>query len=349
MSSNSDSDPATEPPGADVGRRYGLHPTRWYLVETLTDSPTVIAEDDTARRCRPLKNMFRGPALPAVSAVVSEVRATRKSAHAPIPRVFGDLESLIGIPVFGPSGEVFAVQVTCRDKSHAQRPPTPVVAGWEFEIRSPEHPLRTQWTSQFRQLYGIADSADKDLSKESMGLADLYKRVPRPSDVARLMTGVIDARDGHLDDGTLVIRRDDDALRLVCYVRRAISDKGSTWLRGIDHDITSTTSTGDLAIATLDAEIASTIARTTGTHCALIDARTGLVISWVSEPVEGLDDDTIGGRTPLLDRETCLALRSNFPTVTSLTNHQTMLVRSFPCIGHGATAAALLLLSAVPY
>ena len=123
-----------------------------------------------------------------------------------------------------------------------------------------------------------------------------------------------------------------------------MSGHQSTRLRGIDHDITSTTTTGDLAISILDSEIASTIARTTGTFCAMLDAHAGTVITWISEPVNGLDDDTVGGRTPLIDANQRATLRNHRPTVACL-NGQLMLLRSFPCIGHGATAAVLILLT----
>ena len=76
----------------------------------------------------------------------------------------------------------------------------------------------------------------------------------------------------------------------------------------------------------------------------MLDAHTGTVITWVSEPVDGLDDDTVGGRTPLIDDEQRAELRNHRPTVVCL-NNRSMLLRSYPCTGHGATAAALLLLT----
>lgn len=318
------------------------------LIETLTDTPTLIAEGDSTRASRPLGNVLRGELLSAVAEVVNRVCSAAESSKV---LMGGGGGAVVGTAVCGPGGDVLGVQVTPVSPS-ARSPEPQAVAGWEFVLPRPGEPLRTAWTQQFRNLYGIESYPELPSADTSagVGLADLYRRVPRPADVAVLMNGVADAQPGDQLDGQLIARHDNGSLRLIRYVRRVVQTPEGLALRGIDHDITSTTTTGDLALKTLDSEIASTIGRVAGVQCALVDCASGFVIKWITEAPPGLDMHVSSGQAPIIDEHVLEAVRRDTAVVAQLpvTDKARFLVQNFRCIGHGTTAAALMMFTPIP-
>lgn len=271
----------------------------WLLVETLSDTPTVIAEGNRQRQLRPLGNVLRGKVFEAVSDIIAEARRSREALcrDLSIAKSDGDATLLVAHPISAPCGGVFGVQVYIGDHEQRVTPPHRVAA-WEWRTNSTGAPMSTVFTRDFRELYGIVDSRPDDTL---FGLADLYRRIPRMSDVAAVMNGVDSASAGDVRTGNLIARHDNGQRRLIRYVRRAVPQDNGVSLRGIDHDVTAPEQERLLEIETGDADIAATIARSSGSYGAVVELRSGSVIRWVSEPIPGLDLDVRGGVSPLLE------------------------------------------------
>ncbi len=164
----------------------------WILVEILGDAPTVIAEGIKQRQCRPLGNVYRGRMPTLVAGAIDTVKSSGQPVQVTLGETVGDIDLVVGKPVLGPGGDVLAVQIfTGRADSPVPQPHR--AAGWEWNLSVSAGPRRTRWTSEFRFLYGVADTRP---DHGHFGLADLYRRVPRLSDIAVLMERVDNARDG---------------------------------------------------------------------------------------------------------------------------------------------------------
>jgi hypothetical protein len=174
----------------------------WILVEILGDAPTVIAEGIKQRQCRPLGNVYRGRMLTLVAGAIDTVKSSGQPVQVTLGETVGDIDLVVGKPVLGPGGDVLAVQIfTGRADSPVPQPHR--AAGWEWNLSVSAGPRRTRWTREFRFLYGVADTRP---DHGHFGLADLYRRVPRLSDIAVLMERVDNARDGEFLSGELAIR-----------------------------------------------------------------------------------------------------------------------------------------------
>ncbi len=190
----------------------------WILVEILGDAPTVIAEGIKQRQCRPLGNVYRGRMLTLVAGAIDTVKSSGQPVQVALGETVGDIDFVVGKPVLGPGGDVLAVQIFT-GRADSPVPPPHRAAGWEWNLSVSAGPRRTRWTREFRNLYGVADTRPEH---GYFGLADLYRRVPRISDIAVLMERVDNARDGEFLSGELIARHDDGMLRLVRFVRRAV-------------------------------------------------------------------------------------------------------------------------------
>ncbi|WP_405138056.1 GAF domain-containing protein [Nocardia sp. NBC_01388] len=268
----------------------------WLLIETLSEVPTVIAEGDRQRQLRPLGNVLRGKIFESVSEVVAQVRSSREPLVRDLSSTEADACPLIAHPLIAPCGEVFGVHVHLGEPDIAA-PHPPRAAAWTWRTNSIGAPMRTPFTSDFRDLYGILDDRPEHAE---FGLADLYRRIPRMSDVAVVMNGVDSAVAGDVRSGHLIARHDSGRRRLIRYVRRSVSGPDGVVLRGIDHDVTAPGQEPLLEIETADADIAHRIARSSGSYTALVEVRSGWVIRWISEPIPGLTLEARGGAAPLL-------------------------------------------------
>ncbi|MEN0134991.1 MAG: GAF domain-containing protein [Rhodococcus sp. (in: high G+C Gram-positive bacteria)] len=321
----------------------------WILVEILGDAPTVIAEGIKQRQCRPLGNVYRGRMLTLVAGAIDTVKSSRQPVQVTLGETVGDIDLVVGKPVLGPGGDVLAVQIyTGRANDPVPQPHR--AAGWEWNLSVAAGPRRTRWTREFRNLYGVADARPEH---GYFGLADLYRRVPRISDIAVLMERVDNARDGEFLSGELVARHDDGALRLVRFVRRAVATPEGVVLRGVDHDVTHKTDVGELAIRVMDSDVASTVHAVAGVHAALVDSQHGYVIKWITGPLAGLSPEAEGGQIGLLHGEDLAAVRQRMPgrrpgpvrvavSDGSWTRHT---VRAFPVPGYGSTPVVMMTFS----
>ena len=321
----------------------------WILVEILGDAPTVIAEGIKQRQCRPLGNVYRGRMLTLVAGAIDTVKSSGQPVQVALGETVGDIDFVVGKPVLGPGGDVLAVQIFT-GRADSPVPPPHRAAGWEWNLSVSAGPRRTRWTREFRSLYGVADTRPEH---GYFGLADLYRRVPRISDIAVLMERVDNARDGEFLSGELIARHDDGMLRLVRFVRRAVETPEGVVLRGVDHDVTHKTDVGELAIRVMDSDIASTVHAVAGVHAALVDSQHGYAIKWITAPLAGLSAAAEGGQIGLLHDEDLADVRqritARLPGVArvalsdgSWSRHT---VRTFPVPGYGSTPVVMMTFS----
>ncbi|MCQ4121212.1 GAF domain-containing protein [Rhodococcus tibetensis] len=322
----------------------------WILVETLGDAPTVIAEGTRQRQCRPLGNVYRGRTLALVAGTIASVQASRQPARVLLGETVNGIGLVVARPVLGPGGDVLAVQVFTAPADRS--PPAPHrAAGWEWNLSASAGPRRTRWTQEFRKLYGVSDTRPPHAY---FGLADLYRRVPRISDIAVLMERVDNARPGESLSGELIARRDDGTLRLVRFVRRAVDTPEGVTLRGVDHDITDRTDAGELAVRIMDSDVAATVHSVAGVHAALVDSYHGYAIKWITAPLPGLSAEVEGGQVSLLHGDDLGAVRPHEPARLPGVARVSMAdgswaphaVRAFPVPGYGSTPVVMVTFSA---
>ncbi|KAF0958109.1 GAF domain-containing protein [Rhodococcus sp. T7] len=321
----------------------------WILVEILGDAPTVIAEGIKQRQCRPLGNVYRGRMLTLVAGAIDTVKSSGQPVQVTLGETVGDIDLVVGRPVLGPGGDVLAVQIYT-GRADGPVPWPHAAAGWEWNLSVAAGPRRTRWTREFRNLYGVADTRPEH---DHFGLADLYRRVPRISDIAVLMERVDNARDGEFLSGELIARHDDGALRLVRFVRRAVATPEGVVLRGVDHDVTRKTDVGELAIRVMDSDVASTVHTVAGVHAALVDSQHGYVIKWITPPLAGLSKEAAGGQIGLLHGEDLAAVRQRITgrrpgqarVAVSDGSWARHTVRAFPVPGYGSTPVVMMTFS----
>ncbi|MCX6469820.1 MAG: DUF5593 domain-containing protein [Corynebacteriales bacterium] len=267
----------------------------WLLIETLGSDLRVVAQGAKPRGWRRLGNVVRGEELRAVDSLVKSCRAR---GEAVLRRFGGSPDTAVGqaIPLIGPSGDVYAVQVYL-GRDDAEFEPPPKAGTFEWEPTSPDRPPRL-WLSEETLDILCMDVAYRD--RAIYGPADLFTRTTNMASVAQVLGAL---RDPGLDGGDLqfTIRRDDGVLRRIHYVYRGVETPGGLRVRGSMMDVTASEDRRALEIDCLDSSLAQLAFGHLGVHGAVVDTqfvRVPYVVKWLTTHPAGMGHGASTGQPP---------------------------------------------------
>ncbi|MCS3780007.1 GAF domain-containing protein [Tsukamurella ocularis] len=316
----------------------------WLLVETLSEVPTVVSEDDRARNFRPLGTYLRtGVRVAALKAVAAVQRSGR-----PVDVAIADGDAVRAVPVFGPSKRVHAVQLGIGEPDLATRP---FAAAYEWIVGEPGRPLRSFWTDDFQRMYGVEQRRS---IATPFGLADVFQRVPGLAEVTKAMRGVYDPTPGDSFVNEFLARHDDGSDHLIRSVRRIITVEGRTLIRGVDQDVTARLDPWEATYAAVDHDALRLSLDRSDRYAAMLDLRHGGVMTWIGSGSPEVPRAVASGIEPLLHPVDVERIRADVaagrPVSTEVSLHlrdgwETVHVQLDRMIGHGPTVVCLLIAS----
>ncbi|RDB49140.1 GAF domain-containing protein [Tsukamurella tyrosinosolvens] len=317
----------------------------WLLVETLSEVPTVVSEDDRARNFRPLGTYLRTGVRVAALKAVAVVQRSRR----PVDVAITDGGVVRAAPVFGPSQRVHAVQLGIGESDLAMRP---FAAAYEWIVGEPGKPLRSFWTDDFQRMYGLRQRRS---IAAPFGLADVFQRVPGLAEVTKAMRGVYDPTPGDSFVNEFLARHDDGADHLIRSVRRVIATEGRIVIRGVDQDVTARLDPWEATYAAVDHDALRLSLDRSDRYAAMLDLRHGGVMTWIGSRLPEVPRAVASGLEPFLHPDDVDRVRADVtagrPVATEVRlglrhGWAPVAVQLDRMIGHGPTVVCLLIAAA---
>ncbi|GDY33032.1 GAF domain-containing protein [Gandjariella thermophila] len=260
----------------------------WLVVDTLSNSPTVVAAGSRARKWRPLGNVFRGSQLTMVEKLVGVVVDNLKDSQSLVDLTHGT-KLAYARPILGPGRQVHAVMVWLGTKD--ENPPAPPKAiGWTWDLADPGRP-RTVPHPGTAEFYGFPGDFDPTVTDLLSTLADI-------SEIAQVLHVLADAQEGRAGTGEWLMRRPNGLPAKIRYAFRGARSDGRLQLHGISQEIS------DYVVDRGDFIAADVLRNVVGKrHPAFVHVDSGHVQSWLSGPPESLPDAVVRGFAPAPTRE----------------------------------------------
>ncbi|WP_228001652.1 GAF domain-containing protein [Nocardia australiensis] len=253
----------------------------WLVIDTLSDTPTVIAAGSRARKWRPLANVYRGSSLAMVQKLVGVVVDNLKDSQTLVDLTPGT-RLAYARPILGPQRHVHAVMVWLGAKE-TNPPPPPRAIGWTWELRDgfPE-PVTSAGVASF---YGLAEDRDPTLT-------ELLSTATGVSELVDLLAAVEGIEEGQVGTGELPIIRPDGRITRVRYAFRCVRGTDGLAIQGISHELADhVESRGE----SLPARILSAVGSAGELYPALVHRVSGRVLAWLAKPPVHLPPAVIRG------------------------------------------------------
>ncbi|MFI1919080.1 GAF domain-containing protein [Nocardia sp. NPDC020380] len=256
----------------------------WLVIETLSDSPTVVAAGSRVRKWRPLSNVFRGSSLTMVQKLVGVVVDNLKDSQSLVDLTPGT-RLAYARPILGPGRQVHALMVWLGSRD--ENPPAPPRAlGWSWDVTDPGRPSTVSHPGS-ADFYGFPPGTEPTLTDLLSTLTDLR-------DTAEVLTAVDTAEPDHAGTGEWLMRRPDGRMMKLRYAFRAARLDGRLYLHGICQELPDHIP-GPADLLAVDVLGAVAADRPT----ALVHTKSGHVRAWLTPPPDSLPSDVISGDAPL--------------------------------------------------
>lgn len=287
-----------------VGRGHSVTDGEWLVIDTLSNSPTVIAAGSRARKWRPLANVFRGTSLTMVHNLVEVVVNNLKDSQSLVDLTPGT-KLAYARPILGPGRQVHAVMVWLGTKDGSP-PPPPRAIGWTWDLTEPEVPLPVP-SPGVAEFYGFPAGTD-------LTLTQLLSTVMELTEIVDLLESLQGIEEGAVGTGEWLMRRRDGGLMKVRYAFRCVRVAEGLHLHGISQQIVDYISNpGD----SISARVLQSVVDIGGGHPALVNTHSGRIQAWLTEPPDHMPAAAVLGLESAPQPRHSIAL-SGLPTSTTL-------------------------------